>query len=139
MQAKVLREGVKNVKFLPFQPEDKFVKILASADCCFVTLVRGLKNLALPSRAFTFLSAGKPIISIMDKKADLAQLLEKNRCGWVAETMEQLSSLMRNLVKKREEIAKFGHNARHFYAQNYKKEKIIKRYIDIVDESLPPQ
>jgi len=139
LQEKVLREGVKNVKFLPFQPEDKFIKILASADCCFVTLGRGLENLALPSRAFTFLSAGKPIISIMDKKADLARLLEKNRCGWVAETIEQLSSLMRNLVKKREEIAEFGHNARHFYAQNYKKEKIIKRYIDIVDECLAPQ
>lgn len=136
LQEIVKRERISNVIFLPFQPEEKFINILLSADCCFVTLGKGLENLALPSRAFTFLSAGKPVVAIMDRRADLAQLLENNKCGWVAEDKGQLVKLLKKLLNNKDELINYRQSARLIYKQSYKKEKIIGRYNELVEDCL---
>lgn len=136
LEEQVTREKIKNVLFLPYQPEDRFVELLGAADCCFVTLRKSLDNLSLPSRAFTFLSAGKPIIALMEKETDLSQLITDNQCGWVVEGKEQLTALIKRLFQEREEILNFGLNARQVYMKHYRKEKIIKKYIEVVDNCL---
>lgn len=117
---------------MPFQPCDKFVEILGSADAFFATIGSGLENLALPSRTFTFLSAGRPIITIMNPEADLAKMILIH--DWVlnVSNAEELKSLMEGFSKNCSELQTKCQRARQVYKKYFKKEKLIKEYADFI-------
>lgn len=127
------REGLRKVIFLPFQTEERFVRFVSAADACFVVLKPGLEKLALPSRTFTFLSAGKPIIAWMSPQAEVARLLRDGGCGWNVTSFEQLIDLLHQLVNDRREIEIKSLIARKVYEDNFSKEKIIATYAELMD------
>jgi|YelNatPaOPRAMG01_1025707.scaffolds.fasta_scaffold30324_2 glycosyltransferase involved in cell wall biosynthesis len=127
-------ENIKNIHILPYQPTEKFKSLLISSDACLVTIARGLENLALPSRTFTYLSAGKPIIAFMNKKASIAKLVLENKCGWVAETKDELINIFSELNNKKNELKEKGEIAKEVYRTKYKKEIVLSKYIEVVQK-----
>ncbi len=130
---RVKKENIKNVYFLPFQSEERFVKILNSSDACIVTIGKGLENLAFPSKAFTFLSAGKPLILIANPDADIAKLIHEYDCGWNVTGEDELATLLINLHKFPQEVKVKACKANEIYHNLFKKEKIIERYVRMLN------
>ncbi|SFM80748.1 glycosyltransferase family 4 protein [Thermodesulforhabdus norvegica] len=131
LRTRVRQENLHNVIFLPFQPENRFVRLVAMADACFVVLEPGLENLAFPSRTFTFLSAGKPIIAFMSPKAEVAKIVERDGCGWNVTNTEQLVDLVRRMFEDRNEIGVKSQKARRVYEERFSRSKIIGSYIEL--------
>ena len=77
-------DGLANVLFLPYGTPEFLVRIVAACDVGLVALTPGMEQLAVPSRAYTLLSAGRPLLTVMDPQADLAQLVAECRCGFNA-------------------------------------------------------
>jgi len=132
LMERVKNENIKQVSFLPFQPVGKFIQILASSDACLVTIGKGLENLALPSRIFTFMSAGKPIITIMNPEADVAKIIRENNCGWNVQTSDELAELILNLLKDPIELKQKGKQARKTYLNQFRRDKLIKQYAQLL-------
>jgi len=132
---RVKQDNIANVIFLPFQPEDRFIQFVNTADACFVTLKPGLEKFALPSRAFTFLSAGCPLITIMDPNADIAQLVVNNGCGWNVTNGQELLVLITHLLRRPDVLKKSGFKAREIYEKKFKKSIIIKEYEKILEKN----
>jgi len=130
---RVSEEKIKQVKVLPYQPWDKFTQILACSHACFVPLGFGLEKLAVPSRAYTFLSAGKPLITMMAPEADIAQLVKETGCGWNVLNGEELAELIKRLVKNPEELEKRGKTAREVYKERFRREHIIQKYVELLE------
>lgn len=124
-------ENIQQVTVLPYQPWDKFVQILACSHACFVLLAFGLESLAVPSRAYTFLSAGKPLITMMAPEADIARLVEETGCGWNVMSGEDLAKLIRRLVDNPGEFAERGKIAKKAYEERFRKEHILQKYAEI--------
>jgi colanic acid biosynthesis glycosyl transferase WcaI len=70
-----------NVMFLPFQPRPRLPEVLASADLSLVTLKKGITTGSLPSKSFSILSSGRPIIASVDEDSDMARLVERSQAG----------------------------------------------------------
>ena len=132
LMERVKNENIKQVSFLPFQPVGKFIQILASSDACLVTIGKGLENLALPSRIFTFMSAGKPIITIMNPEADVAKIIRENNCGWNVQTSDELAELILDLLKDPIELKQKGKQARKTYLNQFRRDKLIKQYAQLL-------
>lgn len=132
LMGRVKNENIKQVSFLPFQPVGKFIQILASSDACLVTIGKGLENLALPSRIFTFMSAGKPIITIMNPEADVAKIIRENNCGWNVQTSDELAELILDLLKDPIELKQKGKQARKTYLNQFRRDKLIKQYAQLL-------
>jgi glycosyltransferase involved in cell wall biosynthesis len=126
--SRVMKEGLENVKFLPYQPKEKYENLLLSSDACFVVINPEAEKLAFPSKAFTFLSAGKPIIAVMSDKADLARLIDSTGCGWVVNNVEGLSTIIREISIHPEQIKERANKAKEIYNKFFKKEIILVRY-----------
>ena len=124
-------ENIQQVTVLPYQPWDEFVQILACSHACFVLLAFGLESLAVPSRAYTFLSAGKPLITMMAPEADIARLVEETGCGWNVMSGEDLAKLIRRLVDNPGEFAERGEIAKEVYEERFRKEHILQKYAEI--------
>ena len=73
--------GLANVKFLPFQPRPRLPEVLASADLSLVTLKKGITTGSLPSKSFSILSSGRPILASVDGDSDMARLVERSHGG----------------------------------------------------------
>ncbi len=131
--SRIRDEKIQQVKVFPYQPWDKFIQILAGSSACFVPLGFGLEKLAVPSRAYTFLSAGKPLITMMAPEADIAQLVTETGCGWNVSNGEELGELIRRLVYNPKELLKRGKIAGKVYEERFRKDKIIQRYADLFE------
>lgn len=125
-------EGLKRVRFLPFQPEERFVQLVAASDACFVVLKPGLERLAVPSRAFTFLSAGRPLITLMSPGADIARLVTQTKCGWNVTDGLELTNLLRKLLRDRQELVRRGQRAKAVYDGRFRREQVIEGYVDVL-------
>lgn len=126
------REGMTNVSFLGFQPEDRFTKILSSADACLVTLQPGMDRLSAPSRAYTFLSAGRPLVAMMPSDADLAKMISETDVGWNVLDGHELAELAREMKENLPEIEKRGVNARALYDERFTKSRVSQEYINLI-------
>lgn len=124
------------VLFLPFQSESRFEEIVAASDACLVALEPGLEKLALPSRAFTFLSAGKPLITAMSPDADVARLAAEEFCGWNVENADELASLLKELVEYPNLLRRASINAANVYNERFRRDKIIGKYYEVIAGSL---
>jgi colanic acid biosynthesis glycosyl transferase WcaI len=71
-----------NVTLLPTQPEEATPFSFAAADVAFVTLKRELTGTMLPSKAFSFMAAGVPLLISAAEEGELAELVARHAVGW---------------------------------------------------------
>ena len=122
------RRGIENVSFLPYQPIEFFKEIICSSDACIVSLGKGFEKYSVPSRAVTFFSAGKPVISVMERDSDIADIVLGNECGWQANEQIGLKSIFEELVDPDTDLEKMGENARRMYSNTYSKDLVISMF-----------
>jgi glycosyltransferase involved in cell wall biosynthesis len=126
------REGMTNVSFLGFQPEERFRAILTSADACLVTLQPGMDRLSAPSRAYTFLSAGQPIITMMPPDSELAKMVIETETGWNVSDGHELEELAQYIKLQLSEANRKGANARQLYEQRFTKRQVTAAYAELL-------
>ena len=130
--ARVEEEGVAQVSFLPYQSESRFAEIMATSDASLVVLKPGLEGLAVPSKAYTSMGAGKPLISLMRPEADVAKMVAEDDCGWNVTSADGLTELLRGLVGRRDELVRRGRNGRRAYAEKYTRERAVAEYMEVL-------
>jgi colanic acid biosynthesis glycosyl transferase WcaI len=81
LESDARKMGLANVTFLPFQPRPRLPEVLASADLSLVSLQKGITTGSLPSKSFSILSSGRPILASVDEDSDMARLVERSGAG----------------------------------------------------------
>ncbi len=125
-----------NVTFLSYQPEQDFAQIVAESNACIVSLQAGLDAYSAPSRTYTFLSAGTPLITLMPETSELAALVRNNSCGWNATDGYQLTSLLQTLLTTPEEYDIRGQNAAKLYRTKFDQKIIMNQYLNEIGREL---
>lgn len=72
---------INNVRFLPLQPRERLPEVLASADVSLVVLKRGMGSSSLPSKTFSILSSGRPVLACVDKGSDTWNIVQRSQSG----------------------------------------------------------
>jgi len=70
-----------NVQFIPFQPRERVPEVLATADISLVSLQPQVSGRSLPSKTFSYLASGRPIIAMVDEGSDVWNLIAQARAG----------------------------------------------------------
>lgn len=73
--------GLNNVRFLPFQPRERLPEVLACADISLVVLKSGIGSVSLPSKLFSILASGRPVVASVDEGSDAWKLLGSSQAG----------------------------------------------------------
>jgi len=108
--------GLKNVRFLPYQPRERMPEILASGDISLVTLQKGTGFGALPSKIYSILASSRPVIASVDPGSDAWDLVERSRSG-LCIPPESPDTLARGILqlKKDENLRdEFSSNGREY-------------------------
>jgi glycosyltransferase involved in cell wall biosynthesis len=89
-----------NVTLLPWQPEEVLSFSLATADVGLVSIEDDVAGLMLPSKAFSLLAAGRPLIVTCGQQNEISRITERFECGMTIppQSVDQLCSTLSSLI-----------------------------------------
>jgi colanic acid biosynthesis glycosyl transferase WcaI len=108
--------GLGNVRFVDAQPFDRLPEVLAAADIHLVPLKKGLAAASVPSKTYSILAAGRPLIASVDAGSEITRLIERSGAGLSVppEDGEALTKAIRRLLDSPDEAATMGAAGRTF-------------------------
>lgn len=81
LEARVQAEGLANVRLFPAVPPEEYPDLLATADVALVSLDPKLAGLAVPSKFYSLLASGRPVIGLVAADSEIARVLAEHDCG----------------------------------------------------------
>lgn len=73
--------GLTNLYFVDYQPIERLPEVLAAADIHVVPLRAGLAKVSVPSKSYSVLSAGRPLLAAIDLGTEIPRLLQESGGG----------------------------------------------------------
>ena len=124
-------EGIKNIQIHKFLHGADFQDALAISDCAFVSLEKGATGLCVPSKTYSYMMQGIPLLAIMDD-CDIVRDIESGAGLWVrngesAKMAEAIRQLKEDLPKQKT----MRQNCREIYLKNYTTEICTKKYVTL--------
>ena len=118
-EREALRErarGLTNVRFVDIQPPERLPEVLAAADIHLVTLKRGLARSSVPSKTYSILAAGRPLLASVDEGSEVADVVERAGAGVAVppEDPEALTKALRRLLDSPDDLDRMGRAGRTF-------------------------
>ena len=80
-QLEATAAGLANIRFAGYQPVERLPEVLASGDVHVVPLRTGLGDVSVPSKTYSSLAAGRPIVASIDLDSEIPRLLERSGAG----------------------------------------------------------
>ncbi len=130
----VSKYSLENVVFMPYQPKNLLPLSLTSASVALVTLEENIEGLAMPSKLYTLMAAGNPIIAICDEGSDVAKIINNANCGFaikhhdIARMVECIIALKNDPIL----IKEMSRNARSYFEQHFSLDSAINNYGDVM-------
>lgn len=130
--------GLPNVRFLPFRPAAQIPHVMKAGDLHIVTVRRGLEGVVVPSKLYSILAAGRPVLVVASPQSDAARIVRDSRCGLTAEPedAEGVAAAIRTARDNPGELAEMGRRA-HEAAAKYARVKELQVFRAIIEEVLP--
>ena len=73
--------GLANVRFAGYQPASRLAEVLATGDVHVVPLRAGLGDVSVPSKTYSILAAGRPVVASIDLDSEIPRLLADAGAG----------------------------------------------------------
>src|SRR5580704_4749573 len=128
-----------NVKFAPFRPVAQIAQVMMAGDVHIVTVKRGLEGVVVPSKLYSILAAGRPIIVIAPAECDAARIVVESGCGVAADPDDPaaVAAAIRELRAQPFRLAEMGRRARETAAK-YARVDELNRFIAIIESVAQP-
>ena len=81
LQDEVKATEIDNVYFADYQPIERLSEVLASGDIHVVPLKTGLASVSVPSKMYSILSAGRPVVAAIDAGTEIPRTLAESGAG----------------------------------------------------------
>jgi len=130
-----------NVSFLPFlQAEYPLAEVMSAADLHFVTLRDACVGLAVPSKAYSALAAGRPILYQGAAEGEIARLVVEHGVGAVAASNHpaRLVDAILHYADDRSRWADECSRAHAIAAEHYDGRAAVEELSRILDEAASP-
>jgi colanic acid biosynthesis glycosyl transferase WcaI len=131
---KTCQLGLRNVRFIPYQPRERMPEVFATADVSFVTLRKDTSLGALPSKTYHILSSGRPVIVSVDEGSDTWDLIERADAGLCvpAENPSQLARAVLTLKQDPDLRERLGCNGRIWAEQHHSPQSAAAQFETIL-------
>ncbi|HEV2493656.1 MAG TPA: glycosyltransferase family 4 protein [Terriglobia bacterium] len=125
-----------NVTFMPFQPLERYPKVLSTADMNLVTLSSAAAIASVPSKIYKTMASGRPVLAIAPTSSEIARLVKAVGCGFVVEPeqVDELVRVLRYAASHPQEIGEMGRRGRQYLEQHLARKVLTGRIAEILSE-----
>ncbi|MBM3784401.1 MAG: glycosyltransferase family 4 protein [Acidobacteria bacterium] len=125
---------LKAAAFLPYGSNESFAENLRASHIGLVTLRDGCEGTVVPSKVYSLLCAGRPVLFIGPAAATPARLIAQHRCGWHFENGDSrgVAELLQKLSNEPEAVIEAGANARRAFEEHFTKAAGTQRILEVL-------
>lgn len=119
---------------LPYQPREAMADSLASADVCLAPIGPGLTRFMLPSKVYTIMASGRPVLAAIDLDSDLAETITQLGCGRVIAPgdLDSAERELRWFHANPGARAEMGQRARRVAEERYSRTVVTPKFLDVL-------
>jgi glycosyltransferase involved in cell wall biosynthesis len=123
-----------NMIFLSNMSRQKSLIFLNAGDIGLSTLLPNIMGVGVPSKTYSYMATGKPIIAAMDKDSEIAMMIQEEGNGWTIEANNpiQFATLLKQIKKHPDTIREKGQISFNLSNTKYSIETITDKYIQAI-------
>jgi len=134
LEETVEHSGLQNILMLPYQPYEQVPEVYATSDICISPMKYGYSYDTVPSKIYTAMAAGRPVVAAAEADTETAALLRESKGGIVVtpESVPEMVEAIRQLRNSSKVSHQMGKNARQWVVDNYSKKAVIATYDQVM-------
>jgi colanic acid biosynthesis glycosyl transferase WcaI len=134
LEAALTNTKLNNFRMLPFQPVSMVNSMYAASDVCIVPLRSGFSYDTVPSKIYTAMAAGRPVLASAETDSETAMLLDESSAGVCVEpeSAGALIEAITSLYEHPTHVVDMGDNGRKWIEKYYSRSVVINAYDEMV-------
>lgn len=138
VQQQIALRKLGNIRFLGYQEQELMPAVYASCDICIIPMKPGTTIDTLPSKIYTIMAAGKPMIVHADPNSELEWVISSIGCGFVVppNDYDALVKVIRLAFENKEDLPTMGEKGRNAVRKQYSKEVVAQQYDALIQRLL---
>ncbi len=128
-------ENLDNLHLVGWQPPELLGEVLAAADLHLVLLREGLGTTSVPSKVYSVLAAGRPVLAAVDRGSEIKRLLADSGGGRTVDPadIDAFCAAVGEMVDDPEGLAEMGRRGREYAEQVPGPQEVAERYLELFD------
>lgn len=124
-----------NLRFVGYQPNERLPEVLASADIHVVPLRAGLGAVSVPSKTYSILAAGRPVLASIDAGTEVPRMIEASHAGRVVPPDDAAAFIdaLREMLADADALRTMGDAARSWVTTAASPQAVAKAYEELID------
>lgn len=135
---KKLGADLSNLSIFDLQSIERVSEVYSMGDVAIIPCKPGTGGSGMPSKTWTIMATGTPIIASFDLGGEMEQMMREADCGFCVEAgnAEKLSDAILELYDDFERKVKMGLDARNYVEEYACKEICVRQYIEDIERAL---
>ena len=133
-----IQEGhLHNVRRYPLQPYERVSEVYSAGDACIVSCKEGTGSFAMPSKTWSIMGCGRPVLASFDRNTLLEAIVTEQNCGLFSEAGSgaSLAENIRKLAEDPHGCREKGRNARAYIEENLARNKCTQKIVTLIEET----
>lgn len=128
--------AISNIRFLPFRPVAQVPHVMMAGDLHVITVRRGLEGVVVPSKLYSTLAAGRPVLAVAPRESDAARIVVESGCG-IAPDPDDPRAVAEAIRQLRDDPARLATMARRAAeaAGRYARVNELQRFVGILEDA----
>jgi colanic acid biosynthesis glycosyl transferase WcaI len=128
--------GIGNVRLTGYQQHKRLPEVLATGDIHLVPLRRGLGRVSVPSKTYSILAAGRPVLAMIDPGTEVPRLLAESGGGVSVPPDDAVSfrRVLQQVAADHEWRGAMGAAGRRWVEQAVSPAAVAQAYVDLINE-----
>jgi colanic acid biosynthesis glycosyl transferase WcaI len=128
--------ALRNVILLPYQPRRRVPDIYATADLGLVPLMKGTSQTTLPSKLYSIMASGRPVLAAVDADSDITVTIQMAQCGLTVapDNADALEAGIRQAFQQQGAFRGFGQNGRQYMETQFSRTAVAMQYHRLIQE-----
>ncbi|MBT8487099.1 MAG: glycosyltransferase family 4 protein [Phycisphaerales bacterium] len=134
IEKQIADRGLRHTELLPYQPFERLNDSLNACDVSLVTIAEGIEGISYPSKLYSSLAIGKPILALSEHDSELRQVLTEHGVGrWHAlGDADGVAESIRGMMADPGGTARMGANARTLFEKQFTLQASSRHYAEVL-------
>jgi colanic acid biosynthesis glycosyl transferase WcaI len=128
------KRGLSNVRIFPFEPRERVPCVYGLADICLVSLKRNIIVESVPSKSYSIMASGRPMIATVDSNTEVGRLINQVQCGLLVEpeNPDALAQAIKGVYENRLLGEEMGRRGRDYVVKNFSRHVAAMDYYQLI-------
>ena len=128
VRSSVAEKGLKNVFINGLLPQNRVPEVYSAGDVALITCKKGVGGSGMPSKTWSIMACGTPIIAAFDTDSELAETIALANAGVCVEP-ENADALSTAILSMVDGAVQYN-GGRDYAVENASREKCVRKYVD---------